>query len=57
MLPTSWLVTHEDSDPQRVENLAQRLRKEGRLLATRNEFNLITPFHPNLGPSKLYGFR
>jgi hypothetical protein len=57
MLPTSWLVTHEDSDPQRVENLAQRLRKEGRLLATRNEFNLITPFHPNLGPSKLYGLR
>ena len=31
MLPTSWLVPHEDSDPRRVEKLAQRLRQEGRL--------------------------
>lgn len=31
MLPTSQLVTHEDSDPRRVEKLAQRLRQEGRL--------------------------
>jgi hypothetical protein len=31
MLPIPWLVPHEDSDPRRVDNLAQRLRQEGRL--------------------------
>lgn len=31
MLPASSLVTHEDSDPRRVDKLKERLRKEGRL--------------------------
>lgn len=31
MLAVSSLVTHEDSDPRRVERLSQRLRQEGRL--------------------------
>jgi hypothetical protein len=31
MLPTSWLLPHEDSDPRRVDKLARRLRQEGYL--------------------------
>ena len=31
MLATSSMVTHEESDPRRVDKLCQRLRKEGRL--------------------------
>ena len=31
MLPTSSLIPHEDSDPSRIDKLAQRLRQEDRL--------------------------
>jgi hypothetical protein len=31
MLPTDWLVPHEDCDPRRIERLSQRIRQEGRL--------------------------